>query len=99
MILAFLLMVFLGVSAVALIGLEDSHYRFTRFLEELDERAAQRSDQQASAPLEDSLTHSLLALSKVDSPVPCDSPVPESALSSSLVSVPHDQLKNRGSEL
>ncbi len=91
MIFAFLLMVFVGVCAVALIGLEDSHYRFTRFLEELDERAAQRSEQQASASLEESITHSLLALNRVDSRVPCDSPVREPVVSSSSVSAPHDQ--------
>jgi len=43
MIFAFLFTVFIGICAVALIGLEDSHYRVTRLLEELDEQAAKRS--------------------------------------------------------
>ncbi len=43
MIFAFVFTVFIGLCAVALIGLEDSHYRVTRLLEELDEQAAKRS--------------------------------------------------------
>ena len=113
MIFAFLFTVFIGVCAVALIGLEDSHYRFTRLLEELDEQAAQRSEQHNGEPQtnvvgpilvpqlatdtsgELSFTRSLLALSKVDSLVPCGSPAPARDVSSLLVSAPPDQLKNR----
>ena len=107
MIFAFIFTVFIGICAVALIGLEDSHYRVTRLIEELDEQAAQRSadseqalsgqtspvapmvtvQQTADAFGEMSFTRSLLALNKVDSLVPCDSPVPvrgESSLSESV---------------
>ena len=102
MIFAFIFTVFIGICAVALIGLEDSHYRVTRLIEELDEQAAQRSaDSEQAIPVapmvtvqqtadafgEMSFTRSLLALNKVDSLVPCDSPVPvrgESSLSESV---------------
>ncbi len=112
MIFAFLCTVFVGVCAVALIGMEDSHVRFTRFLEELDQQAAQRLGQQeasaragfirafptpqsaAETSGEISFTRSLLALSKVDSLVPGDSPVPAPGVSSSLASALPDQSKN-----
>jgi len=98
MIFAFVFTVFIGICAVALIGLEDSHYRVTRLLEELDEQAAQHpveAEQPANvAPMvsgkqtsdafgEMSFTRSLLALNKVDSLAPCDSPGPVRAESSS----------------
>jgi len=102
MIFALVFTVIIGICAVALIGLEDSHYRVTRLLEELDEQAAQRpvnSEQTRSvAPIvtfqqtadafgEMSFTRSLLALDKVDSLIPCDSPVPAPGESSSLESI------------
>gem|GEM_PF-5946892 len=112
MIFAFLFTVFVGVCAVALIGLEDSHNRVTRLLQELDEQAAERTQQQergqpvATGPMvtvpatadafrELSFTRSLLALSKADSPVPYDFPLPVLDESSLSASVPLDQSKNR----
>ncbi len=109
MIFAFCFTVFVGVCAVALIGLEDSHYRVTRLLQELDEQSAQQpasaranaigpmvsGQQTADAFGELSFTRTLLALGKVDSLVPCDSPKPALGVSSSLVSVPLDQSKSR----
>ncbi len=109
MIFAFVFTVFVGMCAVALIGLEDSHYRVSRLMEELDEQAAQRpmSMEQAAtvAPIvtvpqtaeafsEMSFTRSLLALNKVDSIVPCDSPVRARAESSSSASVRPVQSKD-----
>jgi hypothetical protein len=106
MIFAFVFTVFIGICAVALIGLEDSHYRVTRLLEELDEQAAQRpatapatrvapmlstqmvsGQQTGDAFGEMAFTRSLLALNKVDSLAPCDSPGPARAESSSSESV------------
>ncbi len=98
MIFAFVFTVFIGICAIALIGLEDSHYRVTRLLEELDEQAAKRPKTEQTAPVapmrtaqettdafgEMSFTRSLLALNKVDSLAPCDSPGPVRAESSSL---------------
>ena len=98
MIIAFAVTIFIGFCAVALIGMEDSHYRVTKLLEEMDEQAAQRSaeaeqtttvapimttQQTADAFGEMSFTRSLLALNKVDSLVPCDSPKPVRVESSS----------------
>ena len=112
MIFAFLFVVFIGVCAVALIGLEDSHYRVTRLLEELDDQAARHPEHHLSArtaqsvgpmvtsqPVTDAFgemafTRSLLALGKVDSLVPGDSPAPALDGSSSSVSVPLGQSKN-----
>ena len=108
MIFAFIFTVFVGICAVALIGLEDSHYRVKRLLEQLDEQSAQQppaeqakevapmvtGQQTADAFGELSFTRSLLALSKVDSPVPCDSPAHVLGESSSLVSVRPDRSKN-----
>ncbi len=110
MIFAFVFTVFIGICAVALIGLEDSHYRVTRLLEELDEQAAQSpltaeqtmrvspmvtAQQTADAFGEMSFTRSLLALNKVDSLAPCDSPGPVRAESSSSVSVRPAQSSDR----
>ena len=103
MIFAFLLTVFIGLCAVALIGLEDSHHRVSRLLAELDEQAAQSHRKLRASPVtptpadeatDVSFTRSLLALGKVESLVPGDSPVPARAESSSLVSVPRDQSKS-----
>lgn len=117
MIFALLVTVSIGLCSLALIGLSDSHQRFTQFLEELDEQAARQSEHHGAvsrinvlppipmSPLvadpsgERLFTHSLLALGKVGSPVLCGSPAPERAVSSSSVSVPQDQLKNRGQAL
>jgi hypothetical protein len=109
MIFAFVFTVFVGLCAMALIGLEDSHYRVTRLLEELDEQAPQQPDAEQTrmvAPMvtgqqkidafgEMSFTRSLLALGKVDLLVPCDSPAPVPGESSSLESVRRSQSKNR----
>ncbi len=113
MIFAFVFTVFIGICAVALIGLEDSHYRVTRLLEELDEQAAQRAESTPAsrvAPMlsnqivsgqrtvdafgEMSFTRSLLALNKVDSLTPCDSPGPVLAESSSSESARPVQSKD-----
>lgn len=108
MIFAFGFTVFVGICAVALIGLEDSHYRVTRLLQELDEQSAQRpaveqtngvgpmvtGQQTADTFGELSFTRSLLALGKVDSLIPCDSPIPAHGESSSLASVRPDQSKS-----
>ncbi len=108
MIFAFVFTVFIGMCALALIGLEDSHYRVTKLLEELDEQAAQRPAQEqanvvprmvavqpaADAFSEMAFTRSLLALNKVDSLVPCDSPTRAPSESSSLESVRPVQSKN-----
>ncbi len=90
MIFAFAFTVFIGICALAMIGLEESHHRVTLLLQELDE--ARRTEQPApehagKAPVlmfvpkppqnalsELSFTRSLLALGKVDSLTPCDSP-------------------------
>jgi hypothetical protein len=90
MIFAFAFTVFIGLCAVALIGLEDSHFRVSRLLEELDEQALQQpgserpgvvapvftGQQTADAFGELAFTRSLLALGKVEQPVPDGSPVP-----------------------
>ena len=97
MIFAFVFTVFIGICAVALIGIEDSHFRVTRLLEEMDEQASKQpvaeqtrpvavmisGQQPADAFSEMAFTRSLLALNKVDSLVPCGSPVPVPAESSS----------------
>ena len=109
MIFAFGFTVFVGICAVALIGLEDSHYRVTRLLEELDEQSAERpaearihevgpmvtAHQTEDAFGELAFTRSLLALGKVETPVPCDSPTHVHAESSSSGSTHPDQSKNR----
>ncbi len=101
MIVAFVVTVIIGICAVALIGLEDSHNRVSRLLEELDEQAAQRTAQnhhssvvvpitavQQDAEQEEvAFTRSLLALNKVGLLTPCDSPVSARAGSSSSESV------------
>ncbi len=109
MIFAFAFTVFIGICALAMIGLEESHYRVTLLLQELDEsrQAETATASQAKAPVlmfvpkppqnalsELSFTRSLLALSKVDSLVPCDSPELVRALSSSSALVPLDQSRN-----
>ena len=113
MIFAFVFTVCIGICAVALIGLEDSHYRVTRLLQELDEQAALHpamADQTtpltnmtpAQQPAEAlsggsgdmSFTHSLLALNRVDSLVPCDSPISAPAESSSSESAHPVQSKD-----
>jgi hypothetical protein len=48
MIFAFAFTVFIGLCAVALIGLEDSHYKVTRLLEDLDEHATLQPTQQTT---------------------------------------------------
>lgn len=108
MIFAFAFTVFIGICAVALIGLEDSHYRVSRLLEELDEQALQQPGSErpaAVAPMvsgqqttdafgELAFTRSLLALGKVEQPVPDGSPAPAPAESSSSVSAHPHQSKN-----
>ena len=109
MIFAFAFTVFVGLCAVALIGLEDSHYRVSRLLEELDQQGLQQSATERPAVVapmvtgqptadafgEMAFTRSLLALGKVEPPVPCNSPTPVHAESSSSVSTHPDQSKNR----
>jgi hypothetical protein len=113
MIFAFAFTVFIGICALAMIGLEESHYRVNLLLQELDESrqaeiaTAGQAAGQSKAPVlmfvpkppqnalsELSFTRSLLALSKVDSLVPCDSPELVRALSSSSALVHPDQSKN-----
>lgn len=98
MIFAFLFTVVVGVCAVALIGLEDSHYRVTRLMEEMDFQTAARAEQPAKEPNltapDVEFTRSLLALSKVDSQVPCDSPKHERGEFSSSASIPPDRLRS-----
>ncbi len=114
MIFAFAFTVFIGVCALAMIGLEESHYRVNLLLQELDESrqaematAGQTAAGQIKAPVlmfvpkppqnalsELSFTRSLLALSKVDSLVPCDSPELVRAGSSSSALVHPDQSKS-----
>jgi hypothetical protein len=109
MIFAFAFTVFVGICAVALIGLEDSHYRVSRLLEELDEQALQQPGTERTAMVapmvtgrqtvdafgELAFTRSLLALGKVEPPVPGGSPEPVHVESSSSVSAHPDQSKNR----
>jgi hypothetical protein len=109
MIFAFIFTLFIGLCAVALIGLEDSHYRVTRLLEELDQQAAQRPSmfeqampvvplsavqQTADSFDEMSFSQSLLALNRVDSLVPGDSPILAPAESSSSESAHPVQSKD-----
>jgi hypothetical protein len=109
MIFAFAFTVFIGICALAMIGLEESHYRVNLLLQELDEsrQAEAATAGQTKAPVlmfvpkppqnalsELSFTRSLLALSKVDSLVPCDSPELVRAGSSSSALVHPDQSKS-----
>jgi len=97
--IAIILTLSIAICAIVLVGLEDCHYRVTGLMEESDERAAQHpvSARQASlvAPTaatqhaaelsgEKLFTRSLVALSVVDSLVPCDPRAPVSANYSSL---------------
>ncbi len=88
MIFAFLFAVFIGLCAVTFIGLEDAHFRVKRLLDELDEQAT------GPSTARDSFTRSLLALNKVDSLVPCDSPIPVPGESSSSESTHPVQSKD-----
>ena len=113
MIFAFVFTVFVGVCAVALIGLEDSHHRVTRLLEELDQKPAEQNTAEQTrvvAPMvtaqqgddafgELAFTRSLLALSKAGSLIPCDSPAPVPDESSSLALIRPHRSKNRVQEL
>lgn len=82
MIFVFVFTVCVGLLAMALTRLEDSHDRVIRLLKELDGDAVQQAPAEqaqtvppsADASQQFSFTRSLLALSKVDSLVPCDSP-------------------------
>ncbi len=103
MILAFLCTLVVGICAIALIGLEDSHYRVTRLMQELDHRGAtpsgrSRRESEVTAPDVD-FTRSLLALSKVDSLLPCDFPAPARDGSSLSGSIPPDRSKSRAQAL
>lgn len=105
MIFAFLLTIFVGLCALAIIGLEDSHNKVTRLLEELDQPTPVDSKptatpimsarRNADALQELGFTRSLLALGKVGSPIPCDSPAPVPVESSSSESTHPDQSRNR----
>ncbi len=103
MIIAVGIMAFMAICALSLVGLGESHARVSRILNELDDTLGKERPMDREIPAmpaqpikidvfsdpfsEVAFTRSLLALSKVGSPVPCDSPVLEPAESSSLVSV------------
>ncbi len=103
MIIAVGIIAFMAICALSLVGLGESHTRVSRILNELDDTREKEQPIGKQLPAlppqplkidvfsdpfsEVAFTRSLLALSKVGSPVPCDSPVLEHAESSSLVSV------------
>ncbi len=103
MIIAVGIIAFMAICALSLVGLGESHTRVSRILNELEDNRgnAQPINEQIPAmqpqaikidvfsdPFSEvAFTRSLLALSKVGSPVPCDSPALEHVESSSLVSV------------
>ena len=100
-------LVFMSICALSLVGLGESHTRVSRILSELDDsRVKENSETPAAvigpqAPYMDvfeevGFTRSLLALGKVRSLDPYESPKPEPAESSSLVSVPLAQSKSHG---
>ncbi len=103
--------VFIGICALSLVGLGESHMRVTRLLDELEEDSSAKREAEVPAPAiasqapkldafgELGFTRSLLALSKVRLLYPCDFPAPVNDESSSLVSVRPRQSKNREREL
>ena len=103
--------VFIGICALSLVGLGESHMRVTRLLDELEENSCAKREVEVPAPAiasqgpkldsfgELGFTRSLLALSKVRSLYPYDSPVHVHDESSLLVSVHPGQSKNREREL
>ena len=109
MIIAVGILVFMAICALSLVGLGESHTRVSKILNELDDhRVKNEQHESGQAPAtpepqaqkmdafsEVAFTRSLLALSKVGSRDPYEAPRPEPGESSSLVSVPHAQSKNR----
>ena len=99
--------VFIGICALSLVGLGESHMRVTRLLEELE--ADSSIDREAEVPVaatacqtpkldafsELGFTRSLLALSKVRLLYPYDFPAPVNGESSSLASIRPRQSKSR----
>jgi hypothetical protein len=103
------ILAFMAICALSLVGLGESHSRVSRILSELDDnRVKEDSESQAPSMMaqpqkidvssdvfsEVGFTRSLLALSKVDSRVPYDSPTLEPAESSSLASVRRAQSRS-----
>lgn len=103
--------VFVGICALSLVGLGESHMRVTRLLEELEADSSVNRETEVPAPAVGSqtskldafgelgFTRSLLALSKVRLLYPYDFPAPVNDESSSLASVRPRQSKNREKEL
>ena len=98
MIIAVGIFVFMAVCALSLVGLGESHSRVSSILSQLDSDRASEELPSLPSAVEPELptidvfaqvgfTRSLLALSKVRSLTTCNSPVPETVESSSLVSV------------
>ncbi len=109
MILGVGILVFMAICALSLVGLGESHSRVTRILDEMDDSRIKEDSEVQAAPVmmqtqkieavsdvfsEVGFTRSLLALSRVDSRDPYESPAPVRGESSSLVSVRRAQLRN-----
>jgi hypothetical protein len=106
MIMAVGVLVFMAICALSLIGLGDSHGRVTRILNELQEKRSEDNGASQTSPIPETasqkndvfaelgFTRSLLALSKVGSPNPCEVPGLGHDESSLLALVRRSQSKN-----
>jgi hypothetical protein len=104
MIIAVGILVLMAVCALSLVDMGESHSRVLKILDDLDDQpetasqaapAMEPQKQKMDVFSEVGFTRSLLALSKVGSPDPCEVPGLAHDESSSLVSVRPAQLKNR----
>ncbi len=108
MIIAVGILVFIAACSLSLVGLGESHSRVSRILNEMDDNRMKEDTVSKPVAVMESVveqenmgvftelgfTRSLLALSKVHSPVPCATPTPEHDESSLLVSVRRSQSRS-----